>query len=96
LKTCGSRPPSSGFATSTVSLRSPPSSSIAAVGVLERLAVLAGLVLDRLDALALLRAGDDHGRLAGRLARLGVGGVDRGVVVAVDRDRVPAERPRPA
>ena len=60
--------------------------------VLDRLAVLAGQVLDRLDALALLRAGDDHRRLAGRLARLGVGGVDRVVVVAVDRDRVPAER----
>ena len=60
--------------------------------VLDRLAVLAGQVLDGLDALALLRARDDHGRLAGRLARLGVGGVDRGVVVAVDRDRVPAER----
>ena len=62
------------------------------VGILDRLAVLAGQILDRLDALALLRAGDDHRRLAGRLARLGVGGVDRGVVVAVDRDRVPAER----
>ena len=89
---CGSRPPSSGLATSTVRLRSPPELLDRAFGILERLAVLAGLVLDRLDALALLRAGDDHRRLAGRLARLGVGRVDRGVVVAVDRDRVPAER----
>ena len=62
------------------------------VGVLDRLAVLAGEVLDRLDALALLGLGDDDRRLALGLARLGVGGVDRVVVVAVDRDRVPAER----
>src|SRR3954453_13893095 len=62
------------------------------VGVLERLAVLAGLVLDRLDALALLGLGDDHGRAALGLAGLRVGRVDRVVVVAVDRDRVPAER----
>ena len=62
-----------------------------ALGVLERLAVLAGLVLDRLDALALLRLGDDHRRAALGLRRLGEGGVDRLVVMAVDRDRVPAE-----
>ena len=72
--------------------RSPPSSSIAASGVLERLAVLAGLVLHRRDALALLRAGDDHRRPARRRDRLVVGGGDRLDVVAVDRDRVPAER----
>ena len=34
------------------------------LGVVERLAVLAGLVLDRLDALALLGLGDDRDRLA--------------------------------
>ena len=62
------------------------------LGVVERLAVLAVLVLDRRDALALLRAGDDHGRLAGGGDRLGVGGGDLLHVVAVDLDRVPAER----
>ena len=46
------------------------------VGIVERLAVLAGQVLDRLDALALLRAGDDRGRLALGLLGLGVGGLD--------------------
>ncbi len=37
------------------------------VRVGERLAVVAGLVGDRLDAVALLGAGDDHRRLSGRL-----------------------------
>src|SRR5436190_711976 len=60
------------------------------VRVLERLAVLAGLVLDGLHALALLGLGDDHRRLPRRLASLRVRRVDRVVVVAVDRDRVPA------
>ena len=66
------------------------------VGVVERLAVLAGQVLDRLDALALLGAGDDRRRLA--LGRLGlrVGGLDLVDVVAVDLDRVPAEGLDPA
>ena len=53
--------------------------------------MLAGLVLDRRHALALLRAGDDRDRLAGGGLGLGVGGLDRLDVVAVDRDRLPAE-----
>ena len=61
------------------------------LGVVERLAVLAGQVLDRLDALALLRAGDDRGRAALGGLGFGVGGLDRVDVVAVDRDRVPPE-----
>ncbi len=61
------------------------------LGLVERLAVLAGLVLDGLDALALLRLGEDHRRLPGRRDRLVVGALDRVDVVAVDRDRVPAE-----
>ena len=53
--------------------------------------MLAGLVLDGLDAAALQRARDDRGRpLADRL-RLRVGALDLLDVVAVDRDRVPAE-----
>ena len=66
------------------------------LGVVERLAVLAGLVLDRLDALALLGLGDDRGRLARGGLGLGVGGLDRVDVVAVDRDRLPAEGLDPA
>ena len=62
------------------------------LGIVERLAVEAGLVLDGRDALALERAGDDDRRPAGGLERLGVGAVDRLHVVAVDLDRVPAER----
>ena len=61
------------------------------VRVVERLAVLAGQVLDRLDALALLGAGDDRRRLALGGLGLGVGGLDLVDVVAVDLDRVPAE-----
>ena len=41
------------------------------LGVVERLAVAAVLVLDRLHALALDRLRDDHGRQAGRLLGLG-------------------------
>jgi hypothetical protein len=50
------------------------------------------LVLDRLHALALDRVCDDDRRLAAGRDRLGVGGVDLLDVVAVDLDRVPAER----
>ncbi|HEY7599857.1 MAG TPA: thiamine pyrophosphate-dependent enzyme, partial [Candidatus Limnocylindrales bacterium] len=65
------------------------------LGVVEWLAVLAGLVLDRLHAAALQRARDDRGRpLADRL-RLRVGALDLLDVVAVDGDRVPAERREP-
>src|SRR5829696_9764388 len=62
------------------------------LGIVERLAVLAGLVLDRRYALALLGPGDDHGRRPGRRDRLVERGGDRVDVVAVDGDRVPAER----
>ena len=58
--------------------------------------MLAGLVLDRLDALALLRPGDDHGRPARGPDGLLIRRVDRRHVVAVDLDRVPAERLRAA
>ena len=50
------------------------------------------LVLDRLHALALDRPRDHDGRLPRRRRRLGVRGVHRLDVVAVDLDRVPAER----
>ena len=85
----------SGFATSTVMFRMPPSSSIAFSGSGERLAVPALLVLDLLDALALDRLRHDHGRDARRLGRFRVRAVDRVDVVAVDLDRVPAEGFRP-
>src|ERR671922_182014 len=65
------------------------------VGVLERLAVPAVLVLDLLRALALDRARHDHDGLAGDLERLGVRAVDHLDVVAVDLDRVAAECARP-
>ena len=92
---CG-LPALSGVATETVSLRSPPSSLIAVLGLIQRLAVLARLVLDRLHALALLGARDDRRRPAGGVLGLGVGGLDLVHVVAVDRDRLPAERLDPA
>ena len=50
------------------------------------------LVLDRRHALPLLRAGDDDRRPAGCRDGLRIGLVDRLEVVAVDLDRVPAER----
>jgi len=59
------------------------------VGVLERLAVLVGLVLDRGDARALLGAGEDHGRAVGP-ERLCIGLVDCLEIVAVDLLHVPA------
>ena len=59
--------------------------------VVEGLAVGVELVLDRLDALALLGAGQDHGGLAGGGHGLGEGGVDGVDVVAVELDDVPAE-----
>ena len=65
------------------------------VGVVERLAVPPVLVLDLLRALALDRPRDDHDGLPGELERLRVRAVDRLDVVAVDLDRVPAERARP-
>src|SRR5436305_1179874 len=58
----------------------------------ERLAVLGGLVLDRLDALALDRPRDDRRRAARRRQRLLVRAVDRLDVVSVDLDRRPAGR----
>ena len=60
--------------------------------VVERLPVPAGLVGDRLDTVALLGLRDDHRRLAGDLDGTGEGAVDGGDVVAVDLDRLPAER----
>jgi hypothetical protein len=60
------------------------------LGLVERLAVEAVLVLDRRDALALDRARDDRRRPAGRGLGLDVGAVDRLDVVAVDLDRMPA------
>ena len=64
------------------------------IGVVERLAVPAVLVLDRLDTLALDRARDDHRRPALRLLGLRVRALDLLDVVTVDLDRVPAEGPR--
>ena len=64
------------------------------VGIVERLAVPAVLVLDGLDALALDRARHDHRRAAGRLCRFLVRAIDLLDVVSVDLDRVPAERAR--
>ena len=61
------------------------------LGVLERLAVEAVLVLDRLDALSLQRPGDHDRRLPRGRHRRGERLVDRLDVVTVDRDRVPAE-----
>ena len=57
-----------------------------------RLAVPALLVLDLPHALALDRAGDDHGRPPERFAGLAQGAVDLLQVVAVDLDRPAAER----
>ena len=60
-------------------------------GVVERLAVLVGLVLDRLDALALEGAGEDHCRPA--VGRLGLGVRGRWRPRRGRRShRVPAER----
>ena len=64
------------------------------VRIVEGLAVPAGLVLDRLDALALDRPGDHDRRLAGRARGLRVRAVHRLDVVPVDLDRLPAERVR--
>ena len=57
----------SGFATSTRMSRTPPSSAIARLGILERLAVPAVLVLDRRDALSL--------HACGRRSTVGLSGV---------------------
>src|SRR5205823_14330109 len=59
--------------------------------VVERLAVEAVLVLDRLDALPLDGSRDDHRRLARHLEGFGVRAVDRSGIVAVDLDRMPPE-----
>ena len=88
----GAASPPSGSATFTRQVALAAELRDRLLGVVERLAVLARLVLDGLDALALLRAGDDRRRLAGRLLGVAVGGLDRVDVVAVDLDRVPAER----
>src|SRR6185312_9143359 len=61
----------------------------------DRLSVPAVLVLDLRVALALDRARDDRRRPAGRRLGLTVRGVDCLDVVAVDLDRVPAERLEP-
>ena len=60
--------------------------------LLEWLAVPAVLPLDKRDALALDGAGEDHRRLSLDLARLVERVENRRQVVAVDDDRVPAER----
>src|SRR4030095_3078399 len=57
----------------------------------ERFPVPAGLVLDERDALPLDRARDDRSRPF-RIARLLVRLVDLDEIVAVDDERVPAER----
>src|SRR5690242_19749477 len=62
------------------------------LGIVERLAVPAVLVLDRLDAAALDRARDDRGRATRRRQRLLVRAIDRVYVVTVDLDRRPAGR----
>ena len=64
------------------------------LGLLERLAVLAGLVLHGLDAGALLGPGDHRGGPAVRQLSLAVGRVHGLNVVSVDRDGLPAEGPR--
>jgi hypothetical protein len=61
------------------------------LGIVERLAVPALLVLDRLHTLALDRLGDDHRRRSLGRDRLCERRIDRLDVVAVDLDRVPAE-----
>ena len=88
--------PRGGFATSTRSERTPPSSSTAASGSGERLAVLVGLVLDRGDAASPSSCGrrsppGDRRRAPARRRR-----VDRLEVVAVDLLRRPSRRPRRA
>jgi hypothetical protein len=65
-------------------------------GVGQWLAVSALLVLDGADAPALVRPGDDGRGLIFAVASLGIGGFNRGDVVAVNLDRAPAERPGPA
>ena len=62
------------------------------LGILERLAVPAVLVLDRRHALSLQRPRDHDRRLPCRRDRAAERVVDRLDVVAVDLDRVPAER----
>ena len=62
----------------------------------DRLAVPAVLVLHLRVALPLHRSRDDRGRPSRRRLGLAVGGVDRLDVVAVDLDRMPAERLEPA
>ena len=64
------------------------------VGIVQRLAVPAVLVLDGRHALALQRAREDRGRPAGQRLGVAVRLVDLLDVVAVDLDRVPAEGSR--
>ena len=64
------------------------------VGVVQGLAVPAVLVLDGRDALAFQRAREDRRRPAGERLGVAVRPVDLLDVVAVDLDRVPAERSR--
>ena len=61
------------------------------VGMVERLSVPVELVLDLLDALALERVRDDHGRLTVGVERLLVCAVDLLEVMSLDLDRLPAE-----
>ncbi len=62
------------------------------VRVVERLAVVAVLVLHRRDALPLHRARDENRGLSRRRDGPTERGVDRVEVVAVERDRIPPER----
>jgi hypothetical protein len=66
------------------------------LGIVEGLAVPAGLVLHLGDALSFDRFGDYDRRLSSGARRFLVGAVDGGEVVAIDLDRVPAEGPGPA
>jgi hypothetical protein len=66
--------------------------AIELVALLERLSVPAVLAFDKRDAFALDRFRQDHRRTAFGSLRLGERIEDRGHVVSVDDDRVPAER----
>ena len=89
-KRCG-LPSSSGFATSIVMWRIPPSSAIAASGSSSALPWNPSLFSTAFTPLPLIVLRHDHGRHACRLESLGVRGVDRLHVVTVDLDRLPAE-----
>ena len=91
--TCGS--PGSGIAHLEPEIADAAELRDRALRVVERLAVPALVVLDRGHALALQRSREDRRRLAGLRLGLRVRAVDLLDVVAVDLDRVPAERAGP-